>query len=187
MSRAFVKEDDATGGAAVLPDRPVSAHANLVTPRGLRLIEAELARHRRDLAEAEARQDPEAAARASRELRYWAARHATAEPVAPPSPPDRVRFGTDVTLERADGSRTVYAIVGEDEADPGAGRIAWVAPVARALLGAQVGDVRRLPTGEVEVVAIDAAACAEAEAARDGAAAEEAAPERGRRRGGKQP
>jgi hypothetical protein len=39
MSRAFVKEDDGTAGAVPLPDRPISAHRNLVTRRGLRLIE----------------------------------------------------------------------------------------------------------------------------------------------------
>jgi transcription elongation factor GreB len=49
-------------------------------------------------------------------------------------------------------------IVGEDEADPDTGRIAWTSPVARALLGAEEGDLRQLPRGEVEIVAVDAAA-----------------------------
>ena len=44
--------------------------------------------------------------------------------------------------------------MGEDEADPSAGRIAWTAPVAQALLGSEPGDLRALPTGEVEVLSI---------------------------------
>ncbi len=61
-----------------------------------------------------------------------------------------------MTLRRADDSLATFRIVGEDEADPAAGRIAWTAPVARALLGSRPGDLRALPTGEVEVLAIDA-------------------------------
>ena len=48
-------------------------------------------------------------------------------------------------------------IVGEDEADPAAGRIAWTAPVAQALLGAEAGEIRELPNGEGEILAIAAA------------------------------
>ena len=48
-------------------------------------------------------------------------------------------------------------IVGEDEADPAAGRIAWTTPVARAILGSRPGDVREVPTGTVEIVSIDPA------------------------------
>ena len=66
-------------------------------------------------------------------------------------------FGTAVTLRRADDQVVTFRIVGEDEADPACGRIAWTAPVARVLLGSQPGDLRALPTGEVEVLAIDAA------------------------------
>ena len=46
-------------------------------------------------------------------------------------------------------------IVGEDEAEPAAGRIPWTSPVARALLGSRPGDVCELPTGEVEILSID--------------------------------
>ena len=67
-------------------------------------------------------------------------------------------FGAAVTVRRDDGTVLTFRIVGEDEADPAAGRIAWTAPVARALLGAEPGETRELPTGEVEILAIEAAA-----------------------------
>jgi transcription elongation GreA/GreB family factor len=154
MSRAFVKEDDA---GTPLPDRPISAHRNLVTRRGLRLIEEEIARHRRDLARAQADADREAAGRASRELRYWSARRASAEVAEPEPDAQTVVFGTAVTLLRDDDTQLPLRIVGEDEADPASGRIAWTTPVACALLGSRPGEARDLPTGTVEVVSIDAA------------------------------
>ena len=156
MSRAFVKEND-EAGALPLPDRPISGARNLVTGRGLRLIERAIAQHRGELAAATAVADREAVGRASRELRYWSARLASAEVVEPEADHDRVTFGTAVTLRRADDQVVTFRIVGEDEADPACGRIAWTAPVARVLLGSQPGDLRALPTGEVEVLAIDAA------------------------------
>ena len=154
MSRAFVKEDDA---GTPLPDRPVSAHRNLVTRRGLQLIEGEIARHRRDLARARADADREAAGRASRELRYWSARGASAEVAEPEPDAASVVFGTAVTLLRDDDTQLTLRIVGEDEADPAAGRIAWTTPVARAILGSRPGEVRELPTGTVEILSIDPA------------------------------
>jgi transcription elongation GreA/GreB family factor len=99
--------------------------------------------------------DREGVGRASRELRYWTARRATAEVGAPSPEGERVVFGVAVTVRRDDGTRATFRIVGEDEADPAVGRIAWTAPVARALLGGSVGDLRELPTGEVEIVSID--------------------------------
>lgn len=72
---------------------------------------------------------------------------------------DQVFFGATVTYARAsDDAEVTITIVGVDEADSAAGRISWVAPIARALLGARVGDTRKLrtPAGveEIEVVAI---------------------------------
>ena len=71
---------------------------------------------------------------------------------------DQVFFGATVTYAREDDTGVTITIVGVDEAESGAGRISWVAPVARALLGARVGDLRRLRTPggteEIEVVAI---------------------------------
>jgi transcription elongation GreA/GreB family factor len=152
MSRAFVKESD---GAEDLPERPVSGARNLVTRRGLALIERAVATWREALAAAAAAGDRASTARASRELRYWTQRRATAEPVDPPPDGREATFGAAVTVAAPDGRRRTYRIVGEDEADPAAGRLAWVAPVARGLVGASVGDEVMLPSGPVEVVAID--------------------------------
>ena len=63
---------------------------------------------------------------------------------------DTVRFGATVELADEDDARRILTLVGEDEADATAGRISWAAPIARALVGAKVGDERvvRLPAGE---------------------------------------
>jgi len=63
---------------------------------------------------------------------------------------DQVRFGANVELADEDDNRRTLTIVGDDEADATAGRIGWSAPLARALIGARVGDERivRLPSGE---------------------------------------
>jgi transcription elongation factor GreB len=71
---------------------------------------------------------------------------------------DQVRFGASVELADEDDSRRSVTIVGDDETNASAGRIGWSAPIARALIGAKVGDqpVVRLPSGEksYEVVSI---------------------------------
>jgi transcription elongation GreA/GreB family factor len=154
MSRAFVKEHDADPGVLALPDRPVSPHRNLVTRRGLRLIERKVARQENDLARAIAAADREALGRAARELRYWTARLASAEVAEPDPESDHLVFGMAVTVLREDQTEATFRIVGEDEADPSTGRIAWTAPVVQALLGSRPGDLRQLPTGEVEVLSI---------------------------------
>jgi transcription elongation GreA/GreB family factor len=152
MSRAFVKETD---DAPELPDRPLSEHPNVVTERGLALIEAEVARHRKALAEAQAAEDREKIAAASRELRYWTARRANAEVQPPPADCDSVRFGCRVTIRRGDGRRQTFRLVGEDEADPQAGSLSYVSPLARALIGKEVGEVVKVGQAESEIVAID--------------------------------
>jgi transcription elongation factor GreB len=71
----------------------------------------------------------------------------------------RVYFGATVTLADEDDNRRVLTLVGEDEADAGAGLISWNSPIARAVRGARIGDLRlvRLPAGEreYEILAID--------------------------------
>lgn len=159
MSVAFTREEDAEAVAANLPDRPVSPHPNLVTASGLAQLDRELAAARTAYDAAQAgggiAADRTAMARATRDLRYWSARRGSAQLVEG-GDGAVVRFGGTVTFARADGSTAAYRITGEDEADPAAGRIAYVAPAARALLGKGVGDVATIAGGEVEIVAIDA-------------------------------
>ena len=63
---------------------------------------------------------------------------------------DTVRFGATVELADENDDRRIVTLVGEDESDASAGKISWAAPIARALIGARVGDERlvRLPAGE---------------------------------------
>jgi transcription elongation GreA/GreB family factor len=152
VSRAFIKETDETFGS--LPDRPISAHQNLVTPEGLELIEAALARLRQERALAQSANDRAAQARIARDLRYWTSRHSTAQVVHAPKDAAVVRFGCKVTIARDDGRRGSYRIVGEDEAEPSRGTLSYVSPVARALMGRQVGDVVRVGSSEAEILEI---------------------------------
>jgi len=153
MSRAFVKNtDEAT---AELPDRPMSPHANIVTGEGLAAIEAKLARFQEEYARAQTQNDRPALAAASRELRYWSSRMASAQVAPVPADTGQVQFGCKVTILREDGRRQSYRIVGEDEADPASGKISYVSPVARALMGCRVGDVVTAGNLEVELVAIE--------------------------------
>ncbi len=156
MSRAFVKETDEV---PELPDRPVSPHPNFVTGRGLAAIDAELERHRTALANANVAEDRGAAASAARELRYWSQRRASAEPQPPPADAEQVRFGSRVTIDRdaaaGKSRKQTFTIVGEDEADPAAGVLSYVSPLARALLGRTVGDVVTAGQGEAEITRIE--------------------------------
>jgi transcription elongation GreA/GreB family factor len=154
MSRAFVKEPEGTDAFEDLPDRPVSPHPNFVTADGLAQIEAELAHAHEQHAAAQAANDRAALARAGRELRYWTARRSSAQLV--PAPPDagKVHFGSTVTLLRDDGRRQTYRIVGEDEADPVRGTLSHASPLARALVGKEVGDVVSAGDSELEILAI---------------------------------
>ena len=153
MSRAFVREQDDTFVEEV-PDRPISAHPNDVTEQGLALIEQAAAKARADVAAAQATDDRNEFARAKRDLRYWSARQATAHVVRAPTDCSVVHFGNTVTIVRDDGRRQTYRIVGEDEADPAKGTISHVAPLARSLLGKQVGDTVPAGKGSAEIVEI---------------------------------
>jgi transcription elongation GreA/GreB family factor len=146
MSVAFTKEGDSEAFAADLPDRPISSQPNLVTPEGAGQIEAELAEARAAYSAAQtaggvADGDRTAMARATRDLRYWSARRATAQLTERLDPPTVVQFGDRVTFDREDGRVQTFRIVGEDEADPDQGLGVLCHPFARALLGKVVGDV----------------------------------------------
>ena len=161
MSRAFVKEGD--GSLDPLPDLPLSPHPNWVTPRGLADLQARLRARQEDLTALRARAErldklPEAAA--ERDIRYLEARLRTAQVIDPAEQPlDEVVFGLRVRVADEEGRETTYEITGEDEADAARGWIAPHSPLARALIGAGVGDVVtwRRPAGamDLEILAIE--------------------------------
>ena len=159
MSVAFTKEGDLENAVVDLPDRPISPHLNLVTAEGMAQLETALEQARLDYdanRTGEGKEgDRRALAQAAREFRYFAARCATAQVVPPPADTDQVRFGCTVTIERADGRRQVLRLVGEDEADPKAGTLSYVSPLATALLGKGEGDVATLSGDDIEIIAIE--------------------------------
>jgi len=89
-----------------------------------------------------------------RELGWLSRRIKAARIVDPRSQQDvsTVLFGATVTLADEHDARRVVTIVGDDEAQAGEGRIGWNSPIARAVRGANLGDLRRvsLPSGEIE-------------------------------------
>ena len=155
MSRAFVKEGD--GDLEPLPDLPISPHPNYVTPRGLAALQDRLLRLQTTLAGLKARPErldklPEAAA--ERDIRYLESRLRSAIVIDPAGhPAGTVAFGHRVTVVDENGQDSTYEITGEDEADAQLGRIAPQSPLARALLGAEPGDLVtwRRPSGGVEL------------------------------------
>ncbi|MEO8547699.1 MAG: GreA/GreB family elongation factor [Sphingomicrobium sp.] len=159
MSRAFVKEDSAAPEAVL--ERPVSAAPNRVTARGLKLIEDELARIEALLPPPPGDGSPEPAdvQAQRRDARYWSQRRASAQVEDAPGSPQAAAFATRVTIRR-DGVEQALDIVGEDEADPSDGRIAWTSPLARALDGAEAGETVELEAGggvhAIEVVKVEA-------------------------------
>ena len=159
MSVAFVREESAEAAQEVsLPPRPISVHPNLVTRSGLRALEHALADSQQALKTAQAIADANDRRRAlelaARDVRYFAERVSSAVPQPEPASATAVAFGSRVTILRDDGRRQTFRIVGEDEADPAQGRISYVSPLARALMGASVGAVARIGDGEAEVLGV---------------------------------
>ena len=163
MSRAFVNESDDDLTAGELPERPVPPHVNYVTPKGLEQLQARL----RELAERheqlKPRSEEDSEARQKlceieRDLRYFRSQVERATLVDTANQPrDRVHFGAIVKMEDEDGAEHEFSIVGDDEADVSSGKISWDSPLARAMIGAKVGDtvVWRRPAGEAEVYIVD--------------------------------
>ncbi|KZD23468.1 transcription elongation factor GreA [Tardiphaga robiniae] len=159
MSVAFTKEESAeTAAETLLPDRPISPHPNLVTEAGLKALEAQLqqAREAHDAASLidDVNERRRQAAIPLRDMRYFTARVRTAQLMPAPTSTDTVAFGSTVTFSRNDGRVQTYRIVGEDEADPKAGSISFVSPVAKSLMGKAVGDVVGAGPQELEIISI---------------------------------
>jgi len=142
MSRAFVKEDARSEAELVPPRAPLPEGVpNLVTPRGWRLLHEERDAMNADRTRLDTAGEPVDAL--EERLEALLARIASAQ-VTPAGDCDGVvRFGATVDVDVLGGSQPAtqrLSIVGVDEADPMAGRIAFVSPIGAALLGARVGD-----------------------------------------------
>ena len=135
MSVAFRRESDEEHLEPKF-ELPIPPGPNLVTPRGAELTRAKVAEVEAALAAATEEEDR---TRLQRELRYWNTRAATAE-LAPAPAEDEVGIGSVVTI-RLNGQTKALTIVGHDEADPSQDRIAYAAPLARALMGAMAGEM----------------------------------------------
>lgn len=132
---------------------PIPPGPNLVTPQGKALIDAKVC----ELEVVVAATDEEQALNAAkRDLRYWQTRQVTAE-VQPPADGSAVAFATRVRF-LLNGKPRELAIVGDDEADPAAGLIAFSAPLARALMGGEAGEILPFNGREdaIEILAVAA-------------------------------
>jgi transcription elongation GreA/GreB family factor len=159
LSVAFTKEESAeTASETQLPDRPISPYPNLVTKVGLAALERRLLEANEAYGAAQKADDVNERRRLSaapwRDMRYFADRVRTAQVMPAPTSTDAVAFGSTVTFSRPDGRVQTFRIVGEDEADPGAGSISYVSPVARLLTGKGVGEVVGAGAQELEIIAI---------------------------------
>jgi transcription elongation GreA/GreB family factor len=158
MSRAFVKEPDGDQAPTELIEKPISSHPNYMTPRGLEQMKLRFDELRRQQQELRSRTDDLAASNQLRhlemELRYLEKRIQTAIPVDIANHGgDRIRFGATVELVDPEGRRYSFTIVGEDEADADQGLISWISPLARALLGREIGEVVtwQRPAGDLDL------------------------------------
>lgn len=156
MSRAFTKEEAPSGPVLIPPRAPLPSGAkNYVTPRGLALLHAERAELEAERAALDAEQGDEderkrALAVVAGRLADLNARIASARVIEHDPVPDEVRFGATVTLTTEAGEERRFTIVGVDEATTAPDRVAFLAPIARAVTGHRVGDTipLRTPRGE---------------------------------------
>jgi transcription elongation factor GreB len=163
MSRAFVKESDDDLVAGELPERPLPPHPNYVTAKGLEALQSRVREltDRHEQLKRQSDEDSEARQKVreiDRDLRYFRSQLERASLVDTANQPrEQVHFGALVTMEDNEGARHAFTIVGDDEADVAAGKISWASPLARAMIGAKIGDtvVWRRPAGETEVYIVD--------------------------------
>ena len=163
MSRGFVKEDDAQTPPLIPPRAALPVGTpNYVTPHGLALLRAELATLEAARAQAEANRanDTDRTHQLSLyngRLALLTERLGSAKVVDPAGQPAKeVRFGASITLRTVRGEKAgferKFTIVGVDEADVARGKVAFVAPIARAVLGAKLKKQVTLKPGPQEEV-----------------------------------
>lgn len=161
MSRAFVNEDAPSGDVYIPPRAPLPAGAvNFVTPRGLRLLNEEFAgleaeRERLKKGDPHSEDRNRALTVVRGQIKDIESRIKSAKVVRPvDQPSDEVRFGARVTTKtvkgRKPGLERTFQIVGIDEADITTMRVGWIAPLARALTGCNLGGTASLMMGGVE-------------------------------------
>ena len=148
MSVAFRRESDEEHLEPKF-ELPIPPGPNLVTERGFALIQA---RHDEIEAQLATELSEEERKKVLRDARYWRHQLATAQ-IAPIPSGEIVAIGTRVSFIR-DGKPHTLEIVGHDESDPGAGRIAFSAPLARAMIGAEVGEEVDLADEPIAITAI---------------------------------
>lgn len=169
MSRAFLKEDT-TGERPIIPPRAALPPntPNYVTPTGLEQLRAELAELEAERSRIEANRDDNASRTwqltiVNGRLKELNERLISAKVIDPKNQPQHeVRFGATVTLKTLSGGKPgiirKFTIVGVDEANVAQGKIAFIAPIAKAVQGAKAGEKIKLKLGpkeeEVEVTAI---------------------------------
>jgi transcription elongation GreA/GreB family factor len=147
MSVAFRRESDEEHLEPKF-EIPLPPGPNIVTPRGLALIVAKVAEWN---AAVVAAVDDDACKKVKRELAYWNTRLSTARVAEPPAD-GVIGIGSRVTYRR-NGREQSIEIVGHDEAEPAAGRIAFSAPLAKAMIGAGAEDLVDFGTG-MDVIAV---------------------------------
>lgn len=134
MSVAFRRDSDEEHREPKF-ELPLPPGPNLVTARGLKLMGSKIEALEAAIA---AEADDVAREVLKRELRYWNTRQTTAI-VAPLPEGEEIAFGARITF-MLNGAKRTIDLVGSDEADPAANRIAFTAPLAAAMIGAGVGD-----------------------------------------------
>lgn len=134
MSVAFRREGDDEHKEPEF-ELPIAVGPNLVTRRGLRRLVEAVAQIEAEIA---ATDDIEARKKLQRRLRYFHTRQSTAQVQAPPAD-GSVGIGSRVTYRLNKAEKTI-TIVGGDEADPALGCVAFSAPLARALMGAEAEE-----------------------------------------------
>ena len=157
MSRAFVKEPEGDQAESNLPERPQSDHPNYMTQTGLDKMQSTVNALRQERSLLKKEDNLSAKTRVKvieAELRYLEKRIQCAIPVDISKQISKeIRFGATVKLIDENDQEYIFSIVGEDEAEPNQGRISWVSPLARELVGKKTEDVViwERPAGNLEM------------------------------------